>query len=133
MARWLEIREGVACNEWFGDVPPDGVFVNVSDRPSVSAGMHYDAEQDVFTAPVVTAVDYGRSLGVREFFRLFTPGEFSGVMAAASSDPDVRYWLTLAQIPEPIRLKHPDTLAGLALLVGKGLLSSERRATILAS
>ena len=137
MTRILQIKDGVAQCEWEGGggapVPPDKtwVFVDVSKRPA-QVGMTYDAATDTFTPPPAPP-DYGKTVSAREFLQLFTGPERKAIRLAAKTDDDVADWFALAQVPEPIRLKHPTTIGGLAFVVAKGLLTSARRDAILAS
>ena len=68
----------------------------------------------------------------RDFLQLFTLAERKAIRTASKTDDDVADWFALAQVPEPIRLQHPTTLAGLEFLVAKGLLTAQRKAAILA-
>ena len=134
--RILQIKQGVAVAEWSGGgrgpIPPDAswVFVNVTDRPSAQVGDTYDVALDAFTAPAPPA-DWGRQVDAREFLLRFTREERKAIRIMAESDADVADWLDLAQVPVPIRLKHPITLAGLDALVAKGILSAERKSQII--
>jgi hypothetical protein len=64
---------------------------------------------------------------------LFTGPERKAIRLAAKTDDDVADWFAIAQVPEPIRLKHPTTIGGLNFIVSKGLLTAARRDAILAS
>lgn len=138
MKRQLQIKSGLAQSEWQGSgampVPPDATwtFVDVTDRPDApQVGMTYDIATDTFSAPAAPP-DYGRTVSAREFLQLFTGPERKAIRLAAKTDDDVADWFALAQVPEPIRLKHPTTLAGLNFVVAKGLLTAARRDAILA-
>lgn len=135
MRRQLQIKDGKAQGEWQGSggmpVPPDAswVFLDVTDRPDAQVGYSYDPVSDTFTPPPAPP-DYGRTVDAREFMLLFTAQERKAIRVAAKTDEDVADWLSLAQVPTPIRLKHPTTVAGLDALVAKGLLTSLRKAAI---
>lgn len=141
MRRQLQIKDGRVCGGWEGSggmpVPPDGTwtFVDVTDRKdNPQVGMTYDAATDTFSAPPAPP-DYGKTVGPRDFLRFFTGAERKAARNMAdrkhtSYDADVEDFMALASVPEPIRLKHPDTLQGLALLVAKGALTSARRDAI---
>lgn len=140
MKRQLQIRNGIAQGEWQGGggmpVPPDAshTFLDVTDRPDAQVGMTYDAATDTFTPPPAPP-DYGKTVSPRDFLRLFTGAERKAARNMAdrkhtSYDADVEDFMALASVPEPIRVKHPDTLQGLALLVAKGALTSARRDAI---
>ena len=138
MKRQLQIRNGFAQSEWNGSggmpVPPsaDWTFLDVTDRKDApQVGMSYDAATDTFTPPPAPP-DYGRTVSAREFLQLFTGPERKAIRLAAKTDDDVADWFALAQVPEPIRLKHPTTLGGLNFVVAKGLLTAARRDAILA-
>jgi hypothetical protein len=138
MPRQLQVKNSVAFNEWQGGgsmpVPPDAswTFVDVTDRKDAQVGMTYDAATDTFSAPPAPP-DYGRTVSSREFLQLFTSPERKAIRLAAKTDDDVADWLALAQVPEPIRLKHPTTIGGLNFVVAKGLLTPARRDVILTS
>lgn len=139
MMRQLQINaSGIAQSEWSGGgsmpVPSDDswTFVDVTDRKDAQVGMTYDAATDTFSAPAAPP-DYGKTVSAREFLQLFTGPERKAIRLAAKTDDDVADWLALAQVPEPIRLKHPTTIGGLNFVVAKGLLTQARRDAILAS
>lgn len=137
MRRQLQVKNGVAVSEWQGaggmPVPPDAswVFIDVTDRPGAQLGYSYDALTDTFAAPPAQP-DYGKTVDAREFMLRFTAGERKAIRLAAKTDDDIADWYAIAQVPTPIRLKHPTTLAGLDALVTKGLLTAARRDAIVA-
>ena len=138
MKRQLQIQNGRVWSEWRGGgsmpVPPDDswTFLDVTDRPDApQVGMTYDAATDTFSAPPAPP-DYGKTVSAREFLQLFTGPERKAIRLAAKTDDDVADWFALAQVPEPIRLKHPTTLGGLNFIVAKGLLTAARRDAIVA-
>lgn len=133
--RQLQIKNGIAQGEWSGNggmpVAPDDswTFIDVTDRPEARVGMIYDADSDTFTPPPAPP-DYGQTVTAREFLLRFTASERKAIRQAAKTDEDVADWFAVAQVPEPIRLKHPTTLAGLDFLVAKGLLTASRKDAI---
>jgi len=135
MARQLQIKSGRVVAEWHGSgatpLPPDDswTFLDVSDRPDAQVGMTYDAGTDTFTPPPAPR-DYGATVSPRTFMLLFSGPERKAIRAASKTDDDVADFLAIAQVPEPIRLRHPMTLAGLDMLVVKGLLTESARARI---
>lgn len=140
MKRQLQIKNGIAQSEWQGGggmpVPPDNTwtFLDVTDRPEAQVGHSYDPETDTFTPPAAPP-DYGKAVGPRDFLRLFTGAERKAARNMADRkhatyDADVEDFMALASVPEPIRLKHPDTLQGLSLLVVKGVLAPARKLAI---
>lgn len=138
MKRQLQINaSGIAQSEWQGGggmpVPPDNTwtFLDVTDRDA-KVGDTYDPATDTFSPPPAPP-DYGKTISAREFLQLFTGPERKAIRLAAKTDDDVADWLALAQVPEPIRLKHPTTLGGLNFVMAKGLLTQARRDAILAS
>ncbi|CAB4187540.1 hypothetical protein UFOVP1601_39 [uncultured Caudovirales phage] len=138
MKRQLQIKNGIACAEWSGGggmpVTPDDTwtFLDVSDRKDApQVGHRYDAASDTFTPPSAPP-DYGRTVSAREFLQLFTSTERKAIRAAGKTDEDIADWFAIAQVPEPIRLKHPTTIGGLNFIVAKGLLTAARRDAILA-
>jgi hypothetical protein len=67
--------------------------------------------------------DYGETVGPRAFLLLFTPAQRKAIMRTSKTDEDLADFMAVVQVPEPIRLKHPLTQSGLAMLVAKGLLT----------
>lgn len=62
MSRQLQVKNGVAVNEWNGSggmpVAPDGwMFVDVSKRPEAAIGDLYDSSTDTFTHPPLALID----------------------------------------------------------------------------
>lgn len=135
MTRQLQIKGGVAVAEWAGvgapPTPPDEtwLFVDVTDRPSARIGDTYNASADTFTPPAPPP-NYGLTVDVRAFQLLFTAAERIAIQSAAAASPQVADWARLAELPVPIRLKHPNTLAGLSALVTAGLLTNARKVAI---
>ena len=135
MKRQLQIKNGIAQSEWQGSggmpVPlsSEWTFLDVTDRPKAQVGMTYDAATDTFVAPPAPP-DYGPTVSSRDFLLKFTSAERKAIRAAVKADDDVADWYSIAQVPEPIRLQHPTTLAGLDFLVSKGLLTAARRDAI---
>lgn len=130
--RQLQIRHGVAVGEWQGSggapVPPDDswVFIDVTGRPDAQLGDAYDVDTDTFTAPPPPP-DYGETVGPRDFMLLFTATQRKAIRQLSKTDDDVADFMAIAQVPEPIRLKHPLTLMGLGMLVQKGVLTAAER------
>lgn len=135
MTRQIQIKNGLAQAEWQGSggmpVPPsdEWTFLDVTDRPEATVGMTYDAASDTFVA-LPAPPDYGATVSSRDFLLKFTAAERKAIRAAVKVDDDVADWYSIAQVPEPIRLQHPTTLAGLDFLVSKGLLTAARRDAI---
>lgn len=133
--RILQIKDGIAVAEWSGsgDGPtaPDGtwLFVDVTNRPTARVGDSYDVGTDTFSPPDAPP-DYGATVDARAFQLLFTAAERIAIRTAADSNAEIADWARLAEIPLPIRLKHPNTLAGLAGLVQATLLTQERATAI---
>jgi hypothetical protein len=136
MKRQLQIQHGVALGEWQGGggmpIPPDAswTFVDVTNRPDAHVGYSYDAATDTFTPPPPPPPDYGQTVSARDFLLRFTAQERKAIRQAAKTDEDVADWYAVAQVPEPIRLHHPTTLAGLDFLVAKNLLTPQRKDAI---
>lgn len=95
---------------------------------SVGPGSTLDAAGQYNAAPVL---DYGPSVDIRAFMLLFTPQQRKAIRTAAQTDEDLMDWLALMQIPSPIQLRHPITLAGLDVLVQKGLIDITERNRII--
>ncbi len=65
-----------------------------------------------------------------EFMCLFTSAEMIGIMAASDSDPAVRLFLKQLDNVENVKFSDKNTMASLAYLVSKGLITEERKAQI---
>lgn len=109
-------------------VPVGRSFVDVTDRV-VNMFDLYDAATNTFWAPAA-APDYGETVDVRTFLLRFTAAERKAARNLAKTDEDVADFMAIAQVPVPIRLQHPLTLAGLDLLVARGILTPARKAAI---
>lgn len=108
-------------------VPVGRSFVDVTDRV-VNMFDLYDAATDTFTPP--SQPNYGNTVSPRDFLLLFTLAERKAIRAAARTDSDVEDVMHLAEASQSVRLKHPNTLASLGLLVSKGLLTEARKTEI---
>ena len=128
MRRFLQVVAGVVIGEVMADRPPAGA-IDVTDRPEAKVGDRYNADADVFTSPPALP-NYGKTVDARTFQFLFTATERKAIRALSSMNPDIEDWARLAEIPLPIRLKHPSTLAGLSGLVAAGLLTEARKTAI---
>lgn len=67
-----------------------------------------------------------------EFLSRFTMAELAAVHSASLTNPLLAIFLTRATAAQTIDPDHPDTVAGLSLLVGLGLLTEARRDAVLA-
>lgn len=135
MKRQLQIKNGIAQGEWQGGggmpVPPDPswTFLDVTNRPDAQVGMTYDPQTDTFSPPPA-GPDYGETVDARAFLLRFTATERKAARNLAKTDEDVADFMAIAQVPVPIRLKHPVTLQGLDLLVARGILTPARKSAI---
>ena len=77
------------------------------------------------TAPAVTLTSLG-------FMALFTASEQTAIAAAAIASPALLLWFFQAMGAQSISLSDPRTVAGIAALVGAGLLTAAREAQVLA-
>ena len=87
-------------------------------------------------APVVVPAPI-RVITPREFRQRFTNDERAAITLAASvalaaGDPTLQVWLDDLSASQVVELDHPEVAAGLDGLVVAGLISTERRAAILA-
>jgi hypothetical protein len=74
---------------------------------------------------------FGRQpISKREFLKLFTPAEYGAVKTAAAANTTVDYFWQQFLLAEFISLSDPDTLGGLQMLEGAGLLAAGRAAQI---
>lgn len=70
--------------------------------------------------------DYGPALALVDFLRRFTVAERVTIREARKTDPIIDDFMGLMESAGTIRLRHPDTLAGLGYLVQQGKLTDER-------
>jgi len=131
MNRQLQIKNGLAQNEWSGGggmpIPPDATwtFVDVTDRPEAVVGMTYDSSTDTFSpAPVVVRT-------------IVTPAQVVSVLTAAewqiattSTDADVVWAMAQFQLATRIDLADPQFATLMAGLVSKGIVTAARAAEI---
>lgn len=129
--RQLQIKNGIAQNEWLGSggmpVPPspDWIFVDVSDRPDAQVGYTYDAATDTFTPPPVvpkTRVTKSQVISV------LTPQEWSS--ANNSADPDVVWGMAQFQLADFVDLSDPRFSQIMGGLVSKGIVTRARASEI---
>jgi hypothetical protein len=64
------------------------------------------------------------------FAKRFTDAEYAAIVGSA--DPEVAYYVGQLKVATTVDLRHPLVADGLALLVSKGLLTSDRPTAILA-
>ena len=83
--------------------------------------------------PVVPSTVYGgrRLLSRLEFLRLFTVTERITMRAAAKQSPVMEDYLQLLDLALEISLDDPDTMAGVQMMEGAGLLELGRAAEVL--
>jgi hypothetical protein len=91
---------------------------------------HYPG--DYTLAPDVVAPVVRPSISKREFLKLFTPTEYGAIKTAAGANTTVDYYWQQFLLAEFISLSDPDTLGGLQMLEGAGLLAAGRAAEIVA-
>ena len=84
----------------------------------------------MFYAPSVAAP--ALTLTSLQFLALFTPAEQTAVATAALATPALMLWFMQAMGAESISLSDPRTVAGIAALVGAGLLTAARESQVLA-
>lgn len=68
----------------------------------------------------------------REFMDLFTPSEQEAIAGAAMANVQVKLWYDRA-MGGTIRLDHPDTVAGLGVLLAGGLITQTAHDAVLAA
>lgn len=120
--------------------------VRASDRPKVVVPMHpANSDYARILAAGVTIPEWAepptppRTEGsFREFMALFTEAEADAIYAAeastaANGDFTLRKWFDRARGGATMRLNHPDTIAGIGLLVAAGLLTQARADAVLGS
>jgi hypothetical protein len=72
--------------------------------------------------PVITKAEFR--------FRL-TDEEYVGILSAAKIDVEVQAWVETFNMSTQIMLDDPRTVSGLEMMVGKGLLTEERKTEVL--
>ena len=138
MDRQLQIKNGVVCAEWQGTPPhplctdemkADGwEFVDVSNRPDARVGCTYKDGQFI---PAPPPPDYGVQVAPRDFLYLFTAAQRKAIRHAAKTDPDVDDFMFIVSVPQPVFLKKENTVAGLDLLVARGLITEDDKFRIM--
>lgn len=93
-----------------------------------SAGIGWQYAGGVFTAPEAPPAE-PPTLSVKQFRDLFTGDELAAI--AASDIAGVRLLLLKLTTRSDVPMGHPDVIGGLAYLVSVGLLTEERKASIL--
>jgi hypothetical protein len=68
----------------------------------------------------------------RSFLKRFTGAEFKAIRSAAKNDGDVDMFMYLFERSQQVDLDDVDTIAGVQMLVTKGILTAPRAAVILA-
>jgi len=96
----------------------------------VSSVPGYRYEDGRFVAPVVPRAAV---VDLRSFFRLFTRDEVLAIASRRATDPDIEFFWTLLTLGQTVDLGHADTASGLDMLVSKQLITTERRAAVLAN
>lgn len=105
------------------------VEVEAFDEALLGATATVVDDRDVLT-PAPPPADLGPALDARSFLLRFSDEERLAIREAALTDPLVADWLELAQLAGSVRLRAPETLAGLDLLTSKNLLATKRRDAI---
>lgn len=80
--------------------------------------------------PEIVAPVFRAPISKREFLKLFTPTEYAGIKAAATVNAQVDYYWQQFLLADFVSLDDPDTLGGLQMLEGAGLLAAGRAAEI---
>lgn len=128
--RYAVIKNQTVVNiiKWDGlsSLNIDGTTVDLTENPSAQIG---DSYADNVFSPALLATQ--NEITSYEFFNLFTKEERVAIRTAAKSSVDLEDWLSLAQAAQTIDLAHPDVDAGLSMIVGAGLLTSDRKTQIL--
>lgn len=73
-----------------------------------------------------------RVIAPLEFLQRFTPEERASIRAAAAASPELADWIDQARFAREIDLDATATIAGIVALVAAGLLTTERKAAVLA-
>lgn len=106
-------------DQWIADNRPDLIPMTETETKS-----HLDANAPRLSCP--------RFRG-NEKLDLFTQAEQLAVVTATMSDPVVKLMYDRLLSAAYLTYEDPETEAGLALLVGKGLLTPERKAEIVSA
>jgi hypothetical protein len=72
------------------------------------------------------------TISKREFLKRFTPTEYAAIKTAANANATLDWYWQQFLLAEFIDLADPDTVAGIQMLEGAGLLAPGRAAEILA-
>ena len=127
MDRWALIEGNLVANVVEQETPPfiGGVWINITGQ---HVGPGYTYENGVFSPPpppprIVTKVDM--------LTKRFTMAEFTGIVTASKTDPEVEAWMIIFESAATIDLDSQNTKDGIAMLVSKNLLTQARADEIL--
>lgn len=135
MKHFLQLDNNVVTGELFATGMPDKLpegrkFIELKENETTPEMLSIYNETTKQFIPPQKEPDYGLTISPRTFLQLFTFTQRMNIRAAAKLDPVIEDFMSLVQVPEPIRLKHPTTLAGLNLLVSKNLLTQSEATRI---
>jgi hypothetical protein len=125
------IVDGIALAE--APIPTDGDWIDLSDIPEASRpGPLWRYENNTFLPPVVPPPVVVPNVITKVAFRFrFTDAEYAAILGAAKTDPEVQVWYDTFNMVSSIDLDNQRTKDGVANLVSKNLLTTERANEIL--
>lgn len=105
-------------------------LIETTDQPAITVGWRWDG---VFSppSPPMAAVPQ-RQFTFLEFMDLFTAEEQLAITQAAMENVEIKLWHDRAVGAQLINLDDPRTQLGLQALIGEGLISPERKNTVMA-
>ena len=122
----LALPAGTRAMHWDGEIG----FAETASGVSPLDLDDFQPWLDAWNAATVPASP--RVIAPLEFLLRFTAAERTAVRAAAAISAELADWIDQARFAQEIDLDATTTAAGLDALVGAGLLTAERRATVLA-
>jgi hypothetical protein len=131
MKRWALIEDGKVTNVVEQATQPV-LFGSWVETPThyVSPGWSYIDGEFVDPRPPITIPNIITKVSFR--FRM-TDTEYVGVLTAAKTDVEVQAWVETFNMVSQVNLSDERTVAGLNVLVSKGLLTQERATEILST
>jgi len=109
------------------DPLPEGILAKVrqGELPDLTHKIYNPSVLDFYDNPSV-------ALTKREFIKRLTATEYAAIKSAAAANAELDYYWQMFMLAKSVSLTDPDTIAGVQMLEGIGLLAAGRAAEILA-
>jgi hypothetical protein len=126
-----EVVDGIAIAD--APLDTDGMWVCV-DGMDPMPGPYWTYKNGAFAPPVIPPAPVLPNIISKVAFRFrMTDAEYVGVINAAKTDVEVQAWVETFNMVSQVNLSDERTVAGLNVLVSKGLLTQERATEILST